>query len=427
MSINILMPALSPTMEAGTLAKWLKKVGDEVKCGDILAEIETDKATMELESIEDGVLAKILVPEGSCNVKINSPIAILAQEGEDINNDVVPETVTISSAEAPVVEKPKEEVMVKSAPISSLSVGKNVGKKIFISPLARRIAKDNNIDLSSVLPTGPHGRIVKRDVEACLQNKPIGNKTVSSASDSSILQTYHGTNYELIPHNTMRKVIAKRLTESKQNVPHFYVSVDCEMDKLLKLRSEFNASIAEKNPDVEKPHKISINDMIIKASALALNAVPQANVSWLEESMIQHKNVNIAVAVAIPDGLITPIVNKAEEKSLFAISKEMKDLILRAKERRLKPEEYQGGSASISNLGMYGVKNFSAIVNPPQSVIFAVSASRQQPIIKENNIIIGNIMSVTISVDHRAIDGAVAAQLIQAFKSFIENPMTMLL
>lgn len=299
-------------------------------------------------------------------------------------------------------------------------------KRIFSSPLARRLAQKHNVNLTLVKGTGPYNRIIKRDIETFIENKDKDVKSLNM-SDEQILALYKSDEYKLVAHDTMRKLIAKRLTESKQHIPHFYIKADCILDKLLTLRSEINAAAPIDKDTGKVSYKLSINDMVIKAVARALHLVPQANVSWLENSMIQHSFANIGVAVALENGLITPIIKRAEQKSLTAISNEMKDLIKKAKEKKLAPEEYQGGSASISNLGMYGVQDFAAIVNPPQAVIFAISAANQRPIVKDNILAIGNVMSVTISVDHRAVDGAVAAQLIQAFKNSIENPLSMLI
>lgn len=436
MSIEILMPALSPTMEMGTLAKWLKQEGEEVKVGEVIAEIETDKATMELESIEDGILAKIVVPAGTREVKINSVIAILTQDGEELGDTDGAEAATSLVSPAMAVSALPQSVQSKSQ-ISIAIKPATQSFRTFSSPLARRLAIQENIDLNKLKGTGTGGRIVKKDIEKFLQAQPLYNKTNTTSgtsttndtagmNDTKILELYNADEYELVPHSSMRKIIAARLLESKQTVPHFYVSVDCELDKLLILRKELNSAAPLLEDNKTLAYKLSINDFIIKAVAKALTAVPEANVSWLSDAMLKHKHANIGVAVAIEGGLITPIVKCAEQKTLATLSNEMKDLIARAKTKKLKPLEYQGGSVAISNLGMYGINNFSAILNPPQAVIFAIGAAGERAIVKNNAITIANIMSVTISVDHRAVDGAVSAELIQAFKRAIEQPYTML-
>ncbi|WJW80093.1 pyruvate dehydrogenase complex dihydrolipoamide acetyltransferase [Bartonella sp. TP] len=419
MSIEILMPALSPTMESGKLGKWLKNEGDAVKIGETIAEIETDKATMELESIEDGILAKILVPAGSEGVRINSVIAILAQEGEKLEDYQVAKAaapIQVSAA-APLTNEPA----IKAA--EPIALAKTM--QLFSSPLARRLAKENAIELKQLQGTGAYGRIVKRDVEAFLRN-PQRGAVKNAETEDKILELYEQGEYELVPHDSMRQIIASRLSASKQSVPHFYMSVDCELDKLIALRKELNSAAPMSTKEDMPAYKLSINDFIIKAVANSLMSVPEANVSWLSHAMLKHKSANIGVAVAIENGLITPIVKSAEKKSIVTISNEMKDLITRAKAKKLKPLEYQGGSAAISNLGMYGIKEFSAILNPPQSVIFAIGAADMRAIVKNDSIIPAKLMTVTISADHRAINGADAAKLIQAFKWAIEHPYAML-
>jgi len=450
MPINILMPALSPTMEKGNLAKWLKKEGDAVKAGDILAEIETDKATMEVEAVDEGVLAKIVVPEGTSDVPVNDVIAILAAEGED------PKAITAPSADPAKADASKAEALNAEAPKGEPAKGEPAkaeapapvakggpapvsgGNRIFASPLARRLAKEAGIDLAAIAGSGPHGRIVERDVKAALAGgtKPAaaGAQPVPKAapapvatgmSDEQIKKLFEPGSYEEVPHDSMRKTIARRLTESKQTIPHFYLSVDCELDTLLALREQINAA-APKGEDGKPAYKLSVNDFVIKALAMALMRVPDANVSWTESAMLRHKHADVGVAVAIPGGLITPIVRKAETKSLSAISNEMKDLAARARARKLKPEEYQGGSTAVSNLGMYGIKEFSAVINPPHATILAVGAGEKRVIVKNDAPAVATVMTVTLSTDHRAVDGALGAELIAAFKQLIENPMGLL-
>ncbi|AVH41509.1 pyruvate dehydrogenase complex dihydrolipoamide acetyltransferase [Agrobacterium tumefaciens] len=455
MPINITMPALSPTMEEGNLAKWLVKEGDKVAPGDVIAEIETDKATMEVEAVDEGTVAKLVVPAGTEAVKVNALIAILAAEGEDVaeaakGGDAAPAKAEAPKQEAAKAEAPKEEKSeaapakaekpaADQAPASSTPapVAKS-GERIFASPLARRLAKEAGLDLSAVSGSGPHGRIVKTDVEKAAASggaKAAPSAAAASAgapapalaksqSDEAVLKLFEEGSYELVPHDGMRKVIAKRLVESKQTVPHFYVSVDCELDTLLALRAQLNAAAPEK--DGKPAYKLSVNDMVIKALALALRDVPDANVSWTESAMVKHKHSDVGVAVSIPGGLITPIIRKAEQKSLSTISNEMKDYGKRAKERKLKPEEYQGGTTAVSNMGMMGVKSFSAVINPPHATILAVGAGEERAVVKNGEIKIANVMTVTLSTDHRCVDGALGAELIGAFKRYIENPMGML-
>lgn len=445
MPIKITMPALSPTMEEGNLSKWLVKEGDKVTSGDVIAEIETDKATMEVEAVDEGVVAKLVVPAGTEGVKVNALIAILAEDGEDVAEAAKGgDSAPAPKAEA-AKEEPKKEVATAApakaeapaaapAPVKS---AENKGDRVFASPLARRIAKDAGVDVSAVKGTGPHGRVVQRDVEAAI--KSGGAKAASAApqaaasapkpqSDDAILKLFEEGTYEIVPHDGMRKTIARRLVESKQTVPHFYLTIDCELDALLALRSQINsAAPLTKTEKGEVPaYKLSVNDLVIKAVALALRDIPEANVSWTEGGMIKHKRADVGVAVSIPGGLITPIVRQSESKTLSAISNEMKDLAKRARDRKLKPDEYQGGSTSVSNLGMFGVKDFAAIINPPHATIFAIGAGEQRAVVKNGEIKVATVMSVTLSTDHRAVDGALAAELAQAFKRHIENPMGML-
>ena len=447
MPVTITMPALSPTMESGTLAKWLVKEGDEISSGDVIAEIETDKATMEVEAVDEGTIGKILVESGTADVAVNAPIAVLLEEGEDAS--VLEGFSADGAAPAPAADAApaKEEAAPAAAPEANVAAGPAPtaadGNRIFSSPLARRLAKLNDLDLAKISGTGPRGRIVKRDVDAALEagtakaGAPAAAEAPKAAaapapaaaapagpSDEQVLKNFAEGSYELVPHDGMRKTIAKRLTEAKQTIPHFYVSVDCELDALLALRGQLNASAPRKD---DKPaYKLSVNDMVIKALALALRDVPDANVSWTSDNMVKHKHVDVGVAVSIEGGLITPIIRKAEEKALSTISNEMKDMGKRAKERKLKPEEYQGGTTAVSNMGMMGVKSFSAVVNPPHSTILAVGAGEKRPVIVDDEIKIATVMTVTLSTDHRTVDGALGAELLKAFKGYIENPMSML-
>lgn len=451
MPINITMPALSPTMEEGNLAKWLVKEGDKIKSGDVIAEIETDKATMEVEAVDEGTVAKIVVPAGTEGVKVNALIAVIAADGED----VAAAASGAGAAAAPAAkEAPKAETAPAAAPApASVSAAAaapapvasaptaNDGHRTFASPLARRLAKEAGIDVTAVSGTGPHGRVVKKDIEAAVSGgtakaapatAPAAQPAAAAApaaakgmSDDAVLKLFEQGSYELVPHDGMRKTIAKRLQESKQTIPHFYVSVDCELDALLALRTQLNDS-APKSKDGVPAYKLSVNDMVIKALALALRDVPDANVSWTDSAMVKHKHADVGVAVSIPGGLITPIIRGAEQKTLSTISNEMKDYGKRAKERKLKPEEYQGGTTAVSNMGMMGVKNFAAVVNPPHATILAVGAGEQRVIVKKGEMVIANVMTVTLSTDHRAVDGALGAELLAAFKGYIENPMGML-
>ena len=458
MPTNILMPALSPTMEKGNLAKWLKKEGDKVKSGDVIAEIETDKATMEYEAIEDGTLAKIVVPEGTQDVAVNSVIAVLAGEGEDVKAAAsstikapapkASEKPAASSFETRPSAAPQDEA--KTAPPAprpaprpeegaKAPVSKNEGpaahgtNRIFSSPLARSLAKEAGIDLNRVTGSGPHGRVIARDIDAAKSGKGLrapgaaaaqGAAVAPSMSDQQIRSLYEEGSYDFVPHDGMRRTIAQRLTASVQTIPHFYLTMDCDIGKLLAAREEINAA-APKDKDGKPAYKLSVNDFVIKALALALQRVPDANVSWTEAGMLKHKHSDIGVAVALPGGLITPIVRNAETKSLSAISNEMRDLAARARARKLKPHEYQGGTTSVSNLGMYGIKDFTAVINPPQSTILAVGAGEERAVVRNGALAIATIMSVTLSCDHRAVDGALGAELIGAFKMLIENPVMM--
>ena len=439
MTINITMPALSPTMEEGNLSKWLKKEGDVIKSGDVIAEIETDKATMEVEAVDEGTLLKIVVPEGTQGVKVNAVIAVIGEAGEkaDAPAAAAPAPVAAATAAAPAVSAAPAAAPAPAAPQPSAASG----ERTFASPLARRIAKDADVDVSAISGSGPKGRVVKSDVEAAIASG--GAKTAPAAAapsavapaaapkgmaDDAVLKLFAEGSYELVPHDGMRKTIAKRLQESKQTIPHFYVSLDCELDALLALRAQLNASAPVKKTEKgDVPaFKLSVNDMVIKALALALRDVPDANVSWTDTNMVKHKHADVGVAVSIPGGLITPIIRAAEEKSLSAISNAMKDLGARAKGRKLKPEEYQGGTTAVSNMGMMGVKNFAAVVNPPHATILAVGAGEERVVVKKGVMVVAQVMTVTLSTDHRAVDGALGAELLGAFKRYVENPMSML-
>ncbi|WP_208435263.1 pyruvate dehydrogenase complex dihydrolipoamide acetyltransferase [Bartonella phoceensis] len=442
MPIKITMPSLSPTMEEGNLSKWNVKVGDKVSSGDVIAEIETDKATMEVEAVDEGIVAKIVVPAGTQGVKVNSLIIVLAEEGEDLAEAAKAAEEASSSFASKELEDAKQTDP-KTTQISHVSSVQQVVQqdkksiRLFSSPLARRLAAQHGLDLSLISGSGPHGRIIKRDVEKAASggaledsgSSQIRQSIVSSVSDEQILKLFKEDEYIFTPHNNMRKTIAKRLVESKQTVPHFYVTVDCELNALLELRMQLNAAAPMvKTQEGPRPaYKLSVNDMVIKAVALSLKVVPDANVSWLEGGILQHKHCDVGVAVSVPDGLITPIVRHAEEKSLSIISNEMKDFAKRARERKLKMEEYQGGTTAVSNMGMYGVKSFSAILNPPHATIFAIGAGEQRAVVKNGALVIATVMSVTLSADHRAVDGALAAELAQTFKKMVENPLAMLI
>ena len=419
---DILMPALSPTMEEGVLAKWHVKAGDTVKAGDVIAEIETDKATMEVEAVDEGEVEEILVAEGSEGVKVNTPIARLKGEGG-------------TAAPAPKAEAPKsppageggkpEPASPPSKPAGQASVppaGGQGGSRIFASPLARRIAAQNGVDLKTVKGTGPHGRIVRRDVEglkggAAPAAAPAGEtRPVQSLAQMGIPD---GT-YDLVPLDGMRKAIARRMTDSFRDVPHFPLEIDCEIDGLLAARARVNAMLEKDGI------KVSVNDFVIKASAMALKAVPEANASYSPEGLAMHHNADVAMAVAIEGGLITPIIRKAETKSLREIATESKDLAKRARDRKLKPEEFQGGTFSVSNLGMFGIKSFASIINEPQGAIMSVGAGEQRPVVKDGQLAVATVMSVTLTCDHRVVDGAIGAKFLQVFKQMIEDPVTML-
>jgi pyruvate dehydrogenase E2 component (dihydrolipoamide acetyltransferase) len=447
MPINILMPALSPTMEKGNLAKWLKKEGDKVKSGDVIAEIETDKATMEVEAVDEGTIAKILVPEGTADVPVNDVIAIMAGDGEDVKaaassgGAAAPKP---AAAPAPAAPAPAAAAAPAAAPAATAppppaaapapAAQANGHGRIFSSPLARRLAKDAGIDLARINGTGPHGRVIARDVEGAKSGKglkapaaaPGAAPAIAPAmSDQQILALFEPGSYEIVPHDGMRRTIAQRLTAATQSIPTFYLTIDCDIGKLLDAREQINAA-APKDKEKKPLYKLSVNDFVIKALAVALQQVPNCNVSWTDVGMVKHKHSDVGVAVAMPGGLITPIIRNAESKSLSTISNEMKDLAARARTRKLKPQEYQGGTSSVSNLGMFGISHFTAVINPPQSTILAVGASEERAVVRNGKIEAAHIMSATLSCDHRAIDGALGAELIGAFRRLIENPVMMM-
>ncbi|MDP4023227.1 pyruvate dehydrogenase complex dihydrolipoamide acetyltransferase [Methylobacterium sp. NEAU 140] len=475
MPINVLMPALSPTMEKGNLAKWLKKEGDPVKSGDVLAEIETDKATMEVEAIDEGVLAKIVVPEGTADVPVNDLIALIAAEGEDPGSVQAPAGGGGKAAEAPPKAEAPKEASKSDAPKSeakaagdgqmsyaraneapdaaktvnpaagSAPAQRESGERVFSSPLARRLAKMEGIDLSAVTGSGPHGRVIARDVQAAKtagtgkgapgaapaaaqapapKAAPAAAMPVGMTTDQ-VKALFEPGSYEEITLDGMRKTIAKRLAESKQTVPHFYLALDVELDALLALRGQVNAG-APKDKDGKPAYKLSVNDFVIKALALALQQVPNANAVWAGDRVLKFKHSDVGVAVAIEGGLFTPVIRRAEQKTLSTISAEMKDLAGRARTRKLKPEEYAGGSTAVSNLGMFGIKNFQAVINPPHGTILAVGAGEARIVAKGGQPAVVQAMTVTLSVDHRVVDGALGAELLQAFKGLIESPMGML-
>ena len=428
MPVNVLMPALSPTMEKGKLAKWLKKEGDAVKSGDILAEIETDKASMEVEAVDEGILGKLLIAAGTEDVLVNTPIAVILGEGEKMGDAPAP----AAPKPVPAAQKPAAPASAPAAAAAAVAAVKPEGARVFASPLARRMAKQKGVDIASLLGSGPHGRIVLKDVEtakpaaAAAAPKPAAGPAIAPPpSDEQVLKLFAEGSYDLVPHDGMRKVIARRLTESKQTIPHFYVSVDVTIDNLLDIRERLNLQ-APKDKDGKPLWKVSVNDFIIKAMAMALIKVPDANVSWTESAMVRHKHADIGVAVSIPGGLITPIVRKAETKGLAQISSEMKDYAARARNRKLKPDEYTGGSAAISNMGMMNVKNFAAIVNPPHASILAIGSAERRPVVRGHDIKIEQQMTITLSTDHRCIDGALGAEFIGAIKAHLEEPGLML-
>jgi pyruvate dehydrogenase E2 component (dihydrolipoamide acetyltransferase) len=468
MPTNILMPALSPTMEEGKLAKWLVSVGQQVKAGDIIAEIETDKATMEVEAVDEGTVGELLIAEGTEKVPVNTPIAVLLGEGEEPGAAASPPKTEPNAApksEAPPAPKASPAPAAKSpapepskpapAPAASQATmaqakpapsnGHDASDRIFASPLARRLAAEKGLELARLSGSGPHGRIVQRDVERAERDggpapasrglvpqsaravppsaPAAGQLAVAAMPDDKILALYEKDSYETVPHDGMRRVIAQRLTQSKQTIPHFYMSVDCVLDELLAARERINAAAPKDGP---KAYKLSVNDFVIKALALALQQVPAANATWTEAGMLRHRHSDVGVAVAIEGGLFTPIIRHAELKTLAEISNEMKDLAARARNRRLAPHEYQGGTTSISNLGMYGIKTFDAVINPPHATILAVGAGEKRAVVVGSEVRVATLMSCTLSCDHRVVDGAVGAELINAFRAYIEDPVRML-
>ncbi len=439
MPTPILMPALSPTMEEGTLAKWHVKEGDEVHSGDVIAEIETDKATMEVEAVDEGRIGKLLVKEGTENVPVNKPIAMLLGEGEDASalKDAIPSSppplrgkegrggAAPAAAAKESSEKPPHPTPVASTSPSGGEVKRN-GARIFASPLAKRIAKERGVDLTAVPGSGPRGRIVKADVEKVKPGLAAPRPATQGATPPAAMPSidprafYEPGSYDEVPLDGMRKTIARRLTQAMQEIPHFYLTIDCELDELLHIRKDLNAKAAD-------GVKLSVNDFIIRAAALALMKVPDANVSFAGTSLLKHKHADVGVAVALDGGLITPIIRNAEMKGLAEISAEAKMLAERARTKNLKPREFEGGSFSISNLGMFGIKSFTAVINPPQAAIIAVGKGEERPVVKDGKLAVATIMTVTMSCDHRAIDGALGASFLEAFKAFVEYPPSMLL
>jgi len=443
MTINITMPALSPTMEEGNLAKWNVKEGDTVSAGDVIAEIETDKATMEVESIDEGVVGKILVEEGAQGVKVNTVIAVLLEDGESASDigevsaaaaPVAPAQAEQKSAPEPKAAETETAPAAAPKPAPAAPAAKASGERTFASPLARRLATEANIDVSMLSGTGPKGRVVKRDIEKAMRDgvpkaapaAATGKPALSTGmADSQVIALYEEGSYDLVPNDGMRKVIAARLTEAKQTVPHFYISMDCRLDDLLEARSRINAT-AKTDQNGRPEFKLSVNDFIMKAWAMALQQVPDANASWAGEHTLKHHHSDIAVAVSVPGGLFTPVVRKAELKSLREISAEVKDLAKRAKSKKLAPHEYQGGGSSVSNLGMFGITNFQAVINPPHGSILAVGAGEERVVVENGEITVGNFMTVTMSCDHRVVDGVLGAQALGVFKQLIETPVMML-
>jgi pyruvate dehydrogenase E2 component (dihydrolipoamide acetyltransferase) len=430
MATNILMPALSPTMTEGTLSRWLKKEGENVRAGDVIAEIETDKATMEVEAVDEGVLGKILVIDGTEGVKVNEPIAILVDQGEAVPASAPTTKPSPAPPSTPAPEPVAKAEPPRPAPEKAQQSGNGHdagGERIFVSPLARRMAKQAGLELTALKGSGPNSRIVKADIEAALQKgapptpQPAAAPTAAPvARPSAPIAAPH----TLVPHSSIRRVIARRLTEAKSTIPHFYVSMDVEIDALIKLMNDLNAKSPREGPDA---YLITINDLVIKASAVTLRRVPTVNAAWTDDGMALFDDVDISIAVAIPDGLITPIVRRADQKGLATISREMKDLAGRARAGKLKPEEFQGGGFSISNMGMFGVTEFAAIINPPQSAILAVAAGQKRPVVKNDSLSIATVMTVTLSVDHRVVDGALGARWLREFKRIVEDPLSLLL
>jgi pyruvate dehydrogenase E2 component (dihydrolipoamide acetyltransferase) len=448
MSIQILMPALSPTMEEGKLAKWHVKEGDEVHSGDVIAEIETDKATMEFEAVDEGRIGKILIAEGTEGVKVNAPIAILLEEGEDASAAAAAPAADIHSAmssikdavaaETKEVKEAKAEPKPAAAPVAAPTPAPQAnGARVFASPLAKRIAAQKGVDLHAVNGSGPRGRIVKTDVENAKPGaapKPAAAPVAAASSSAPAAPSalpdarifFKAGDYEEIPHDSMRKSIAKRLTASTSGIPHFYLTIDCRIDALLGARKRLNDA-APKNADKKPAYKLSVNDFLVKAAALALKQVPECNASWTENAVLRHKHADVGVAVALDFGLITPIVFAAEDKGLAAISNEVKSLAVRARDKKLKPNEYEGGTFAISNLGMFGISQFTAVINPPHAGILAVGAGVEKPVVVDGKVEVATVMTVTMSCDHRVIDGATGARFLQVFKQCVEDPAAMLL
>ncbi|WP_428485470.1 pyruvate dehydrogenase complex dihydrolipoamide acetyltransferase [Rhodopila sp.] len=459
MANNILMPALSPTMTEGTLARWLKKEGDSIKAGDVIAEIETDKATMEVEAVDEGILGKILIQDGTANVAVNAPIGVMVEAGET----VPAATPAAAPAPAPVADMPHPShvslplpaipanpptPLASAPPATPVPPAINghdkaaAGERVFASPLARRMARLAAIDLHSLKGSGPGGRIVRADIEAARQGgapEPEPRAAPPAAAPATVAPAVAppaaapigkaatpaiAAPHKLIPHTSMRKVIARRLTEAKATIPHFYVSMDIEIDALVDLMKQLNAKAPKEGPGA---YGITINDLVIKAAAAALRQIPTVNASWTDDGMVFYDDVDISVAVSIPDGLITPIIRQADQKGLATISRQMKDLAERARAGKLKPDEFQGGGFSISNMGMFGVSEFAAIINPPQSAILAVSAGQKRPVVKNDALAIATVMTCTLSVDHRVVDGALGARWLRAFKQVVEDPLSLLL
>jgi pyruvate dehydrogenase E2 component (dihydrolipoamide acetyltransferase) len=429
---NILMPALSPTMTEGTLSRWLKKEGETIKAGDVIAEIETDKATMEVEAVDEGVLGRILIQDGTEGVKVNEPIGVLVNEGEAVPDAASPAKVAPPSMPVP---SPAPTAVPSPAPaVAQPAVRPNGhagGERIFASPLARRMASQAGIDLSGVTGTGPSGRIVRADIELFQKGTPAAPPVPAQApaptqrAPTPVPAAGIAAPHRVVPHSSVRKVIARRLTEAKSSIPHFYVSMDIEIDALIALQNQLNA----KSPARDQPgaYFITINDLVIRAAGATLRRIPEVNASWTDDGMVLYDDVDISVAVAIPDGLITPIVRRADQKGLLTISREMRDLATRARAGKLKPEEFQGGGFSISNMGMYGVSEFSAIINPPQAAILAVATGAKRPVVRNDSLTIATVMTCTMSVDHRVVDGALGARWLREFKSIVEDPLSLML
>jgi pyruvate dehydrogenase E2 component (dihydrolipoamide acetyltransferase) len=451
MPIDITMPALSPTMEEGKLAKWHVKEGDSVSSGDVIAEIETDKATMEVEAVDEGKIGKILVAEGTENVKVNAVIAVLLQDGEDASAASAPKAEAPKSTPTPEAPKAAAPAAAPAQAATNANTGSSApaaakpapakaeGGKVFASPLARRLAKEAGIDVAAISGTGPKGRVVKSDVEAAKSGKaPLkaaasapsaaasgGAAMAGGLSKAQVLALYEEGSYELVPADGMRKTIAARLTESKQTVPHFYLTVDCKIDALLAAREQINAT-APKSKDGKPEFKLSVNDFVMKAWAIALQRVPTANATWAGDSILYHKRSDVAVAVSVPGGLFTPVVKSCDTKSLREISDAVKDLATRARNKKLMPHEYQGGASSVSNLGMFGIKDFAAVINPPHGTILAVGVGEERVYADKGEIKIGQFMTCTLSCDHRSVDGALGAEVLGVFKGLVENPVMML-